>query len=195
MNTTRILTIVFFVISIGLGWFLFSRIKFAIDEEKRITAIELQVQKKLSLIREAEVAYLSVNGVYTDNWDTLSHFMQNGIFYITQKSEQIFTLDYGADSVVVTIDTLGTVSVYDSLFNETKYPGLRFDNLSSIPGSGAKFEIFADEIQKGGVTVDVIEVRDTQPANPARKEDNEARNQQPLRFGSRTDVTTAGNWE
>lgn len=195
MNTTKILTIVFFVISIGLGWFLFSRIKFAIDEEKRITNIETQVEKKLSLIREAEIAYQSVNGVYTDSWDTLAHFMQNGTFYITQTREEIFPLPYGADSIVVYIDTLGTVAVYDSLFNDVKYPGLRFDQLSSIPGSDGKFDIFADEIQKGGVIVDVIEVRDTKPVNPSRKEDNEARNQQPLRFGSRTDVTTAGNWE
>ena len=43
--------------------------------------------------------------------------------------------------------------------------------------------------------VDVVEVRDVAPVNPNRNEENEAKNRKPLRFGSRTDVTTAGNWE
>ena len=43
--------------------------------------------------------------------------------------------------------------------------------------------------------IDVIEVRDTDPVDPTRKEDNDGRNRKPLRFGSRTDVTTSGNWE
>lgn len=195
MNTTKILTIFFFVVAIGLGYYLFSRIKFAIDEEKRIAMVELKVINKLSLIRDAEIAYLSVHRDYTDNWDTLAYFMQNGIFYITQKTEEIITLAYGADSIIVHIDTLGSVLVYDSMFNEIKYPGLNFNTLQKVPGSTGIFELFVDEIPKGGVKVDVIEVRDTAPVNPKRKESNEARNHKPLRFGSRTDVTTAGNWE
>lgn len=196
MNITRILTIFTFVVAIGLAYFLFSRIKFAIDEEKRIVSSEQAVIKKLSLIREAEIAFISVNGNYTNNWDTLAHFMDNGIFYITQKSEEIITLAYGADSIVVHIDTLGTVSVFDSMFNAVKYPNLNLSRLKYIPGTENKeFDLFTDEITKGGVKVDVIEVRDTAPVNPVRKESNEARNKKPLRFGSRTDVTTAGNWE
>ena len=196
MSITRILTIFTFVVALGLAFFLYSRIKFAIDEEKRIVASEQAVIKKLSLIREAEIAYISVNGNYTNNWDTLAHFMENGIFYIVQKSEEIITLAYGADSILVHLDTLGTVRVYDSLFNQKKYPNLNLGRLKYIPGTEDKaFDLFTDEITKGGVMVDVIEVRDTAPVNPIRKESNEARNKKPLRFGSRTDVTTAGNWE
>ena len=196
MSITRILTIFTFVVALGLAYFLYSRIKFAIDEEKRIVASEQAVIKKLSLIREAEIAYISVNGNYTNNWDTLAHFMENGIFYIVQKSEEIITLAYGADSILVHLDTLGTVKVYDSLFNQNKYPNLNLGRLKYIPGTEDKaFDLFTDEITKGGVMVDVIEVRDTAPVNPVRKESNEARNKKPLRFGSRTDVTTAGNWE
>jgi hypothetical protein len=66
-----------------------------------------------------------------------------------------------------------------------------------VPGhdGDVKFEIYADEVTKGNVQVDVIEVRNTQPFDPSRQESNEATNRKPLRFGSRTDVTTAGNWE
>ena len=196
MNVNKILTIVFFLVAIGLAYYLYSRIKFSIDEEKAIARSEAQVISKLELIREAEIAFYSVTSDYTNNWDSLANFMQNGVFYITERSEEIITLAYGADSIIVTIDTLYTVPVYDSLFNPAKRPGLNFNDLANIPGSGgAKFDLFTDEITKGGVTVDVIEVRDTKPRNPNRKESNEARNRKPLRFGSRTDVTTAGNWE
>ena len=196
MNWTKIGTIALFVISIGLSYFLYSRIKFAIDEEKRIVAHEQIVINKLSMIRDAELAYLAVNGEYTSNWDSLANFMQNGDFYIVQRTEEIITLSYGADSSVMHVDTLGIVKVFDSLFNERKYPGLNFSQIKFVPEmQNAAFDIFSDEILKGGVSVNVIEVRDTAPVNPNRKEDNEARNKQPLRFGSRTDVTTAGNWE
>jgi hypothetical protein len=196
MNWTKISTLVLFIVALVLAYYLFSRIKFAIDEEKRIVAHENAVIAKLTMIREGELAYLSVNGQYTDNWDSLSKFMQTGDFYIIQRTETIITLSYGADSSVVHLDTLNTVKVYDSLFSEVKYPNLNFDRLMYIPGTDNKiFEIFADVITKGGVSVNVLEVRDTAPENPIRKETNEARNKKPLRFGSRTDVTTAGNWE
>jgi len=196
MNWTKITTYVLLVASVGLAYLLYSRIKFAIDEEKRIIAHEQTVINKLSMIRDAELAYLAVNGEYTSNWDSLANFMQNGDFYIIQRTEEVITLSYGADSSIMHLDTLGIVKVFDSLFNERKYPGLDFSKIKNVPGVlNATFELFTDEILKGGVTVNVVEVRDTAPVNPNRKEDNEARNKKPLRFGSRTDVTTAGNWE
>jgi hypothetical protein len=58
-----------------------------------------------------------------------------------------------------------------------------------------KFEIFADRVERNRSIVNVIEVRDIASTNPLRDEENEANNRKPLRFGSRTEVTTAGNWE
>ncbi len=196
MNLTKIITYALFIAAIGLSYYLYSSIKFAIDEEKRIVAHEQLVINKLTMIRSAELAYLAVNGTYTNNWDSLASFMQNGDFYIIQRTEEIITLSYGADSSIWHLDTLGIVKVYDSLFNEKKYPFLDFTQLKAIPEvENNFFELFSDEIVKGGVSVHVIEVRDTAPVNPNRSEDSEARNRKPLRFGSRTDVTTAGNWE
>jgi hypothetical protein len=63
------------------------------------------------------------------------------------------------------------------------------------PGSDIKFDIFVGIIDKSGVKVQVIEVKDPSPDNPMRKESNEQKPRKPLRFGSRLDVSTAGNWE
>ncbi len=269
---TRIFSIVTFLIAAVLAYFLIANIKFAIDEEKRIKESEAKVIEKLKLIREAEKAYQEVNNEYTNNWDTLINFINNGKYYVTKRSEEIIELAYGADSVIVTIDTIDIIpakqyifikkhdifiadngkfldffvkegqkvrkgqKIYsmistttgkkvnqisknegivtrmatiaantdmkkgDFLFELTQEkfdPNTDISKLAEIPGTNppAKFDLFADKIEKNRLMVNVIEVRDTHPVDPTRKEDNEANNRKPLRFGSRTEVTTAGNWE
>lgn len=63
------------------------------------------------------------------------------------------------------------------------------------PGTDIMYDMFVGNIDKAGVKVQVIEVKDPAPDNPARKESNEQKTKKPLRFGSRLDVSTAGNWE
>lgn len=196
MNLTKILSIVFLLVAIALGGYLYTRIDSKVQEERNITRIEAQVIQKLKMIRDAEVAYQAIHGRYTSDWDKLINFIDTGRIYIIQRKEIVIPGPYQRDSIVRQVDTLGTVSVKDSLFSDQKYPNFNPERLPYIPGAkDKKFEIFADEIVKGGVEVDVIEVRDVDPVNPARSEENEAFNRKPLRFGSRTEVTTSGNWE
>jgi len=191
MNITKILTIVFYMASIGLAYFLIDGIAHDIKQEKLIKSIEAKVINKLMQIRDAEISYQVSNGVFTSDWDKLVNFVDTGTIYITERKETIITLDYGADSIVVQIDTLGSVPVKDSLFSAD----FDFKQLPFVPNSDKKYLIWADKINKSGVMVDVIEVVDPSPVDPTRREDNEIKNRKPLRFGSRTDVTTAGNWE
>ena len=195
MNTTKILSIVILVIALALGY-LFSSIKTDIDTTERIAKTEARVINKLKMIREAQVAFQKVNGKYSGNWDELLAFVDTGSFYITNKTEIIIPLDYGADSIYVEIDTIGTVLVKDSIFSPSKFPNFDLATLPLIPGTdGKRFDMWADKIDKAGVMVDVVEVRDIAPVDPARKESNEITNRKPLRFGSRTNITTSGNWE
>ncbi len=197
MDKTKILSLVFFVIAIGLAAFLIYRINFAISEEERIARMEADIIESLMMIREAQVAYLAVNGQYTSDWDNLMTFIDSGNFYITQKTEEVFQLPYGADSISVTIDTLGTVPVRDSLFTKAKWPNFNLATLAIVPGISpdTKFLLWADKIKKAGVDVNVIEVVNPRPVDPNRDEESEYNTRKPLRFGSRTSVTTAGNWE
>ncbi len=272
MKTTRIWSTVFLVIALGLGYFLVNSIKTAIDEEKKIKESEAIIIEKLKLIRDAEKAYQAVYGVYTDNWDTLINFIEHGQFPITKRTEHVIELAYGADSSVVTIDTIEIVPVKQYIFEKkhnvyaaadgtfgeyfvtdgqyiikgakiysmvnnitgkkvnqvSKETGRVHDivpkkegspltkgellfilteelydpntNIAELPyipftDPPRKFEIYAERIERNRLTVNVIEVRDVAPINPARSEENEANNKKPLRFGSRTEVTTAGNWE
>jgi len=269
---TRIFSIITLLIAITLAYFLISNIKFAIDEEKRITKSEAIVIEKLKLIREAEKAYQEVNNRYTNNWDSLINFIEHGKYYVTKRKEVIHELAYGADSIEVIIDTIDIIPAKDYIFiknhdifiadngNFIKFfvkknqpirkgqklysmvsatTGKKVNQMSKVSGvvvsleniapntkmtkgdlllqvreekfdlntdisqlavipltnPPAKFDLFADRIEKNRLMVNVVEVRDSKPVNPKRSEENEANNLKPLRFGSRTEVTTAGNWE
>ena len=182
------------LLAAGLAFFLVSRIKYSIDEEARINSAEDKVIEKLKMIRDAQIAFQSVNGKYANEWDSLLNFVENGNIFLIQRREETVLLDYGAEETTLYLDTLGSVTVIDSLFSSI--PNFKASNLIFVPGyENVKFEIWASKIEKGGVEVDVVEVRNPKPFDPNRKEANEANINKPLRFGSRTSITTAGNWE
>lgn len=84
------------------------------------------------------------------------------------------------------------ISFWDYQFN----PNVDISKLGEIPYlPSEKFDIYVGKVDKNGLKVQVIEVRDPKPVNPVRKESNDAKNRKPLRFGSRSDVSTSGNWE
>ena len=193
MSLTKILTVAFLVIAVGIAYYLYDRIKFSIDEEERIATIESQVIEKLRFIRDAEIIYKDANGRYTSDWNKLKSFIDTGTLYITQRREITTLLEYGAEETTIEVDTLASVPVKDSLFNNPNYQKFDINELSSVPVSNAKFELFADVINRNSVQVNVFEVKDTAPVNPARRGEESVTG--PLRVGSRTEVTTAGNWE
>jgi hypothetical protein len=90
--------------------------------------------------------------------------------------------------------TKGTtlINYYDYIFNRNT----DLSKIGELPGMpGLMFDIYVKKIDRNGLMVDVIEVKDPKPINPGRKESNDQKTRKPLRFGSRTDVATAGNWE
>jgi biotin carboxyl carrier protein len=84
------------------------------------------------------------------------------------------------------------ITLTNYMFN----PNVDLATLGNVPGQGnLKFDIFVGVVEKGGLKVQVIEVKDPKPVNPIRRESNEAKNRKPLHFGSRFDISTSGNWE
>ena len=85
----------------------------------------------------------------------------------------------------------------DSLFRAGKWPNFNLETLPYVPGvqPPVKFDVWADRISKAGLLVNAIEVKNPRPVDPSRDEESEYNTRKPLRFGSRTSVTTAGNWE
>lgn len=193
MNLTKILSIVFLLGALGLAYKLYMGIDEVVEEEKRLARTEARIIEKLQMLRDAQIAYRGTKGEYAGSWDELREFIQSGSIYIVQRTETTKLLDYGEEVTTVTIDTLGSVNVIDSLFNERKYPEFNLETMNIVPGSGGKqFEYFTDKIERSGREVSVFEVRDPAPINPNRRKNN---NEKALRVGSRVDTSTSGNWE
>ena len=193
MNLTKVLSFVFFAVAIALGYLLYKGVDDVVEEEKRIALIESAIIEKLQMLRDAQLAYQASNGKYADNWNDLKNFIQNGEIWLVQRTETTKLLDYGKEETTVTFDTLGSVNVMDSLFNERKYPDFNLEALAVVPGSGGKtFEFFADKIETNNYQINVFEIRDPAPINPERRLNN---NEKALRVGSRTDASTEGNWK
>ncbi|MDO8967435.1 MAG: hypothetical protein Q8S14_00150 [Algoriphagus sp.] len=194
MNLTKILSVVFFIIAMFFGYLLWKGVNDVVEEEKRIALLEAVTIEKLTMLRDAQLAYQASNGKYASSWDSLRMFIEGGTIWLVQRTETTKLLDYGAEQITVKFDTLGSVGVMDSLFNARKYPDFNIDLLPVVPGSGGKqFEFFADKVEKtGGYLVNVFEIRDPSPVNPARRANN---NEKALKVGSRTDASTEGNWK
>ncbi|MCE7057042.1 hypothetical protein LZF95_20345 [Algoriphagus sp. AGSA1] len=193
MNLSKVLSLVFFLVAIGLGYLLWKGVDDVVEEEKRIALIEAAIIEKLQMLRDANLAFQASNGRYANDWNELKTFIQTGKIWLIQKKETTKILDYGAEETTVTYDTLGSVAVIDSLFNERKYPNFNLDALATVPGSGGKqFEFFASKVERNSYEVSVFEIRDPAPINPNRRLNN---NEKALKVGSRTDASTEGNWK
>lgn len=193
MTLSRILSIVFLISALALGYFLYKSVDDVMQKEKLIIATEARIIEKLQMLRDAQIAYLASNGVYAGNWNDLKNFIQGGKIWLVQRTETTKLLEYGKEETTVQYDTLGSVNVIDSLFNERKYPNFNLENMHIVPGSGGKqFEFFADKVERTQRQIPVFEIRDPDPINPKRRLNNK---EKALRVGSRTESSTSGNWE
>lgn len=193
MNLTKIITAVIFIGAIVLGYYLYEGINSTIEKAKEIERVENTVKAKLELIRDAQVAYQGAYGDYADTWEKLISFVDSGKIWLIQRTEIITPQEYGGEKSEFIYDTLGFRTVRDSLFN---FPNFDPTTLPVLPHAPDKFfSLYAKDSVRSGVNVDYIEVVDTYPFDRTRTEDNEIENRRPLKFGSRTEITIAGNWQ
>tara|TARA_B110000259_G_scaffold77161_1_gene90454 strand:- start:1286 stop:1954 length:669 start_codon:yes stop_codon:yes gene_type:complete len=168
----------------------------------------LKVIDKLKDIRNAQIAYKSVNGVYSDSFEGLIKFIDTAQYTLIQKRDssymkydRVYRIDMLQE--VVVIDTLGFASVKDSLFGNSD----RYKSMAEVPIDGVDqmFGIKADIIDKNGYNVPVFEVRVSKDAilydqnKDLLKQEKalmsvDGVNGPDLVLGSMTEVSTNGNW-
>jgi len=167
-----------------------------------------KVINKLKLIRKAQIAHKDVKGLYCNNFDSLTKFIDEGIFTLIEKRDSSYMeydRTYRIDMLreVIVIDTLGYFAVKDSLFSDSN----AYLDFATVPVEGidAKFEIKADIIDKNGYNVPVFEVKVSknivlydQDKDLIRIENEtvsvDGVNGPAIILGSLTDVSTNGNW-
>lgn len=116
----------------------------------------------------------------------------------SEKVEEFIFLENGKVSKLADVQPGDEVNRGQTLITLWEYqfdPNLDIETLNIVPGTNKEFEIYTNRLNRNGVWVNVIHVMDPEPVNPERSEQNEAKNRQPLQFGSKSDVNTSGNWE
>jgi len=167
-----------------------------------------KVINRLKDIRVSQIAHKDVKGYYANNFDSLINFIDNGIFTLIEKRDSSYLeydITYRIDMLkeVIVIDTLGFVSVKDSLFKVND----NYKMMSKIPIEGVEenFTINADIIDKNGYNVPVFEVKVSKDIvlfdqdTDLLKEENETIsvdgvNGSEIVLGSLTEVSVNGNW-
>ena len=170
------------------------------------------VIKKLKDIRDTQLAHRTVKGVFQNNWDSLVKFVEIDSFTITQRRDSSvldkeMTKRYGGVKTfkdIVIVDTLGFVSVKDSLFGFDD----RYLNMMYVPFSKddqTRFELQAGFLNQNGIDIAVFEafvkkriILYDQSLNLVLKENQvqsvDGVNASSLKIGSMNEVNTNGNW-
>ena len=208
MNKKRALELFLWVLSIFFASQIYSSINGPIKFNQVKNDRYTKVIDRLKDIRSAQIAHKDVNGFYANNFDSLVSFIDNGIFTLIEKRDSSYleyNRTYRIDMLkeVEIVDTLGFVSVKDSLFGNNE----SYKMMAKVPvdGTDSEFSINADIIDKNGYQVPVFEVK-------VRKDivlfdqnkdllDQENKvisvdsvNGPEIILGSMTDVSTIGNW-
>ena len=168
-----------------------------------------KVIDRLKDIRKSQIAHKDVKGVFSNNFDSLVKFVDEGYFTLIEKRDSSYMeydRTYRIDMLreVIVIDTLGTVSVKDSLFkNSTRYQDMAYIPIDGIRDS--VFTINAEVINKNGYKVPVFEVKVSksvilfdQDADLVQQENEtvsvDGVNGPAIVLGSLSNVSTNGNW-
>ena len=170
------------------------------------------VIKNLKDIRDSQLAHRTIHDHFENNWDSLVKFVENDSFTITQRRDSSvidkeLTKRYGGVKTykdIIIVDTLGFVSVKDSLFGDDR----RFENMMYVPfakRNTTKFELKAGFLNQNGINIPVFEskvmkqvILHDQNSDLIFKEKQvqsvDGVNGSSLKIGSMDEVNTNGNW-
>ena len=205
------LQVFLWILSIFFSYQIYNSVMGPIDFNKIRDQRYAKVINRLKIIRKAQIAYKDVNGIYSNNFDSLIKFVDEGIFTLIEKRDSSYLeydRTYRIDMLkeVVVIDTLGFINVKDSLFKTDNY-----STMFEVPVEGidAEFLIDADVIIKNSGSVNykvpVFEVKISKNMilydqnKDLLKQENETVsvdgvNGPDIILGSMSNVSINGNW-
>ena len=208
MNKKRALEFSLWLLSIFFATQIYSSINGPIKFNRVKNDRYTQVINRLKDIRNAQIAHKDVRGFYANNFDSLVSFIDTGIFTLIEKRDSSYleyNRTYRIDMLkeIEIVDTLGFVSVKDSLFGQNE----SYKMMAKVPieGTDSKFSIKSDIIDKNGYNVPVFEVKVKKDIDlfDQNKDllDQENKvisvdgvNGTEIILGSMTEVSTSGNW-
>ena len=188
------------LVAILLAYLIFDSIRQPVVFENVRKEREVQVVQSLKDIRSTQTLFKQTYNRFTGDFDTLAEYIKNGqlpvVNIVADPNDTTFTKTIN--------DTVGFVSVYDSLF--AKRENFDINSLRVVPFSqGEVFEMQAGYIMRGGLKVAVFEAKtpyktylwdlDQQRVNNLKAEQEDLSKYPGLKVGSMDEPSLNGNWE
>ena len=188
------------LVAILLAYLVFDSIRQPVVFENVRKEREVQVVQSLKDIRSTQTLFKQTYNRFTGDFDSLAEYIKNGqlpvVNIVADPNDTTFTKTIN--------DTVGFVSVYDSLF--AKRDNFDINSLRVVPFSqGDVFEMQAGYIMRGGLKVAVFEAKtpyksylwdlDPQRVNNLRAEQEDLDKYAGLKVGSMDEPSVSGNWE
>ena len=206
-----ILSIVLWILIAFLGYQTYMSIYGPIQFNKEKNKRYAKVIESLKDIRDAQLAHKQVTGKFAGTFDGLIKFVDTAKYTITQRRDSSVVDEeankrFGLTSMtkeIVVIDTLGFVSVKDSLFKTSD----RYKTMMNVPvgKEGAVFELKSGFLEQNNFKIPVFEalvkkevILFDQERDLVIQENQvvsvDGVNGDALRVGSMNEVNTNGNW-
>lgn len=188
------------LVAILLAYLVFDSIRQPVAFDNMRKEREVQVVQSLKDIRSTQTLFKQTYNRFTGDFDSLAEYIKNGqlpvVNIVADPNDTTFTKTIN--------DTVGFVSVYDSLF--AKRDNFNINSLRVVPFSqGDVFEMQAGYIMRGGLKVAVFEAKtpyktylwdlDQQRVNNLRAEMEDLNKYPGLKVGSMDEPSLNGNWE
>ena len=152
-----LLSIVLWVVIVFFAYKIYNSIMEPIKFHKEKRERYAKVIDNLKIIRDAELAYGTVNRRFTDKYDDLISFIDTAKFAVTEVKNIVVTEQRGRITVDVekrVVDTVGFEPVINS------FQGRDYKNMMNVPGTDAKFELKTGTVEKvQGVQASVFEAK------------------------------------
>lgn len=152
-----LVSVALWVVIVYFGYQIYQSIMTPINFNKEKKKRYALVIENLKTIRDAELAYASVNRKFTDKYQDLVNFIENDSFAITEVKNVVVTEQRGRITIDVekrVVDTVGFEMVKNS------FEGRNYKDMMNVPGTDAKFELKTGTVEKvQGVKASVFEAK------------------------------------
>jgi len=208
MNAKKI-TLILIPVNIILAFFVYNSISSEVEFNKIAKERIAENVQKLKDLRTLQIAYKRENEAFADNFSSLMNFLQNDSTRIVKMEGVNDTLIDGeeiSDELALKLGLIKRDTIYvsamESIFDEnyinTRDNNYPFDinSLNIIPFTDKQYNIDANVIEKGKVSVQVFEISATYKDifNGLDAENKKYDLNSLLKVGSMTEASLNGNW-
>tara|TARA_B100000614_G_C14476789_1_gene464945 strand:- start:224 stop:856 length:633 start_codon:yes stop_codon:yes gene_type:complete len=208
MNAKKI-TLILIPVNIILAFFVYNSISSEVEFNKIAKERIAENVQKLKDLRTLQIAYKRENEAFADNFNSLMNFLQNDSTRIVKMEGVNDTLIDGeeiSDELALKLGLIKRDTIYvsamESIFDENyinsrdnNYP-FDINSLNIIPFTNKQYNIDANVIEKGKVSVQVFEISATYKDifNGLDAENKKYDLNSLLKVGSMTEASLNGNW-